>query len=142
VGSIVSSRLCDRIPAGKGIVAILIWMALGYVPLLISGSYGFVITNAILTSIPMPLFGALVNGFVFSKTPVERQGRTRAAVMTTIMLFGSASGAVAGEALPRIGFSGFVLAMMVLVVISVVLAALNPRIRRIPASPQWAEVEL
>ena len=142
VGSIVSSRLCDRIPAGRGIVAILVWVALGYVPLLISGAYGFVIANAVLTSLPMPFFGALVNGFVFSKTPVERQGRTRAAVMTSIMLFGSASGAVAGELLPRLGFSGFVLAMMVLVVASVVLAALNPRIRTIPASPHWAEVEL
>jgi hypothetical protein len=62
--------------------------------------------------------------------------------MTTIMLFGSASGAIAGELLPRLGFSGFVVAMLVLVVISVVLAALNPRIRTIPASPHWAEVEL
>jgi predicted MFS family arabinose efflux permease len=142
VGSLVSSRLCDRIPAGRGIIAILAFMALGYVPLVISGNYPFVIANAILTSLPMPLFGALVNGFVFSKTPVERQGRTRAAVMTTIMLFGSASGAVAGEALPRLGFQGFVVAMLVLVAVSVVMAALNPRIRTIPASPHWAEVEL
>jgi len=58
------------------------------------------------------------------------------------MLFGSASGAVAGEALPRIGFKGFVVAMLALVVVSVVLAALNPRIRTIPVSPHWSEVEL
>ena len=142
LGSIVSSRLCDRIPAGKGIVAILAFTAMGYVPLVLSSAYGSVVLNAILVSLPMPLFGALVNGFVFSKTPVERQGRTRAAVMTTIMLFGSASGAVAGEALPRIGFTGFVVAMLSLVAVSVVLAALNPRIRTIPASPRWSEVEL
>lgn len=142
VGSVVSSHLCDRIPAGRGIISILAFMALGYVPLVISGGYGFVIANAILTSLPIPLFGALVNGFVFSKTPVERQGRTRSAVMTTIMLFGSASGAVAGELLPRLGFRGFVIAMLVLVVVSVVLAAVNPRIRTIPSSPHWAEVEL
>ncbi|MBR1830472.1 MAG: MFS transporter [Atopobiaceae bacterium] len=96
LGSIVSSRLCDRIPAGKGIVAILAFTAMGYVPLVLSSAYGSVVLNAILVSLPMPLFGALVNGFVFSKTPVERQGRARAAVMTTIMLFGTASGAVAG----------------------------------------------
>ncbi len=142
LGSVVSSRLCDRIPAGRGIIAILAFMAVGYVPLVISDQYGFVIANAILTSLPIPLFGALVNGFVFSKTPVERQGRTRAAVMTTIMLFGSASGAVAGELLPRISFRGFVIAMLALVAVSVVLAAINPRIRTIPASPHWAEVEL
>lgn len=141
-GSIVSSRLCDRVPAGKGIVAILTFIACGYLPLVASGAYGAIILNAVLTSLPMPLFGALVNGFVFSKTPVERQGRTRAAVMTTIMFFGSASGAVAGELLPRIGFHGFVVAMLVLVAFAVVLAALNPRIRTIPASPQWSEVEL
>ena len=142
VGSVISSHLCDRIPAGRGIISILAFMALGYVPLVVSGGYGFVIANAILTSLPIPLFGALVNGFVFSKTPVERQGRTRAAVMTTIMLFGSASGAVAGELLPRLGFRGFVIAMLVLVAVSVVLAAINPRIRTIPSSPHWAEVEL
>ncbi len=142
VGSIISSRLCDHIPAGKGIIAILAFIGIGFMPFMISDSYGFVIANAILTSLPMPLFGALANGFVFSKTPVERQGRTRAAVMTTIMLFGSGSGAVAGELLPRLGFRGFVIAMLALVMVSVVLAAINPRIRTIPASPHWDEVEL
>lgn len=142
VGSMVSSRVCDRIPAGRGILGVLAFTALGFVPLLVSSSYATIVANAVLISLPMPLFGALVNGFVFSKTPVERQGRTRAAVMTTVMLFGSGSGAVAGELLPRIGFHGFVLVMLVLVVFAVVLATLNPRIRRIPASPHWSEVEL
>lgn len=142
VGSIVSSRICDRIPAGKGIVVILMLMSVGYIPLVFSAAYLSVLANAVLTSLPMPLFGALVNGFVFSKTPVERQGRTRAAVMTTIMFFGSSSGAVAGELLPRIGFRGFVVVMLCLVAVSVVLAALNPRIRKIPVSSQWGEVEL
>ncbi|MBQ9007386.1 MAG: hypothetical protein IJ092_13610, partial [Atopobiaceae bacterium] len=142
VGSIVSSRVCDHVPVGRGVVAILAFMALGYVPLLFSSAYPSVVLSSILTSLPMPLFGALVNGFVFSKTPVDRQGRTRAAVMTAIMFFGSGSGALAGELLPRIGFTGFVIAMMVLVLCSVVLAAINPRIRRIPASPEWASVEL
>ena len=142
LGSIVSSRLCDRAPAGRGIVVILMVMAAGYVPLIFSDSYGSVILNTVISSLPLPLFSALVNGFVFSKTPVDRQGRTRSAVMTTIMLFGSASGAVAGELLPRIGFHGIVLAMLSLVAVSVVLAATNPRIRSIPASPHWAEVEL
>ena len=131
VGSVISSRLCDRIPAGKGIIGILAFMALGYVPLVSRAPMGRSSLNAVLTSLPMPLFGALVNGFVFSKSPVERQGGTRAAVMTTIMLFGSASGGVAGELLPRIGFTGFVVAMLVLVAVSVVLAALNPRIRTV-----------
>ena len=142
VGSLVSARLCDRVPAGQAIVTILALVALGNTPLLVSESYGSVILSSVLTSLPIPLFGALVNGFVFSKTPIDRQGRTRSAVMTTIMLFGSASGAVAGEGLARIGFHGFVLAMMALVVVSVVLAAINPRIRTIPASPHWSEVEL
>ena len=141
-GSLVSSRLCDRIPAGRGIIAILVLTAVGYVPLVFSSAYGSVILSSVLTSLPMPLFGALANGFVFSKTPVERQGRTRAAVMTTVMFFGSGSGALAGELLPRIGFTGFVIAMLVLVAVSVVIAALNPLIRSIPASPHWSEVEL
>ncbi len=141
-GSLVSSRVCDRVPVGRGVIGILAFMALGYAPLVFSSAYGSVVLSSILTSLPMPLFGALVNGFVFSKTPVDRQGRTRAAVMTAIMFFGSGSGALAGELLPRIGFTGFVVAMMALVLCSVVLAALNPRIRAIPSSPHWAEVEL
>lgn len=142
VGSLVSSRICDHIPVGRGIVAILTLTAVGYLPLLLSGGYESIVLNAVLVSLPMPLFSALVNGFVFSKTPVERQGRTRAAVMTTVMLFGSCSGALAGELLPRIGFHGFVAVMLVLVGVSVVLAALDPRIRAIPASPHWDEVKL
>ena len=141
-GSLISSRVCDHVPVGKGVVAILGLTALGYLPLVFSGSYGMVVLSSMLTSLPMPLFGALVNGFVFSKTPVDRQGRTRSAVMTVIMLFGSGSGALAGELLPRMGFGGFVSTMLCLVAFAVVLAALNPLIRRIPASPRWGEVEL
>jgi len=142
VGSLVSSRVCDHVPVGRGVVAILAFTALGYAPLLFSSAYPSVVLSSVLTSLPMPLFGALVNGFTFSKTPVDRQGRTRAAVMTAIMFFGSGSGALAGELLPRIGFTGFVVLMMALALCSVVLAALNPRIRTIPASPEWGSVEL
>lgn len=142
VGSLISSRICERVPVGRGVVAILALTAIGYVPLVFSSAYATVVFSTVITSLPIPLFGALVNGFVFSKTPVDRQGRTRAAVMTTIMLFGSASGAVAGELLPRFGFSGFVVAMLVLVFASVFLAAINPRLRSIPASPEWGSVEL
>lgn len=142
VGSMVSSRVCDQVPVGRGVVLILALTALGYVPLVFSNSYATVVLSTIVSSLPMPLFAALVNGFVFSKTPVERQGRTRAAVMTAIMFFGSGSGALAGELLPRIGFHGFVMAMLVLVATSVTLAALNPRIRAIPASPEWDSVSL
>jgi predicted MFS family arabinose efflux permease len=141
-GSLLSSRLCDRIPVGKGVVAILALTTLGYLPLLASAAYPSVVVSIILTGLPMPLFAALVNGFVFSKTPVDRQGRTRAAVMTAIMFFGSGSGALAGELLPRIGFAGFVMSMIGLMVVSVAVAALNPLIRTIPASPHWGEVEL
>jgi len=142
LGSVFSSRVCDRVPAGKGVMATLAFTALGYVPLIFSDAYGTFILNAVLTSLPMPLFGALVNGFVFSKTPVDRQGRTRAAITTTVMAFGSLSGAMAGELLPRIGFSGFVSAMLVLAMSSVVLTGINPRLRTIPSSPHWGEVEL
>lgn len=142
VGSVVSSRLCDRVPVGRGIVAILAFTAVGYLPLVYSGAYASVILSSVLASLPMPLFGALANGFVFSKTPVDRQGRTRSAVMTTVMLFGSGSGALAGELLPRIGFHGFVMAMLALVVVAVAMAALSPRLRAIPASPHWDEVAL
>lgn len=142
VGAIVSSRVCDRIPAGRGVIAILTLTMLGYLPIVFSGTYAAIMLSTVLTSLPIPLFGALVNGFMFSKTPVGRQGRTRAAVMTTIMLFGSGSGALAGELLPRIGFSGFVLVMLALVGLSVLMAAANPLIRTIPTSEHWPEVEL
>ena len=132
----------SRVPVGRGIVAILAFTAAGYLPLVYSSAYASVILSSGLTSLPMPLFGALANGFVFSKTPVDRQGRTRSAVMTTVMFFGSGSGALAGELLPRIGFHGFVMAMLALVVVAVAMAALSPRLRTIPASPHWDEVAL
>ena len=142
LGSLVSTRVCDRVPVGWGVVSIMGFMAIGYLPLLFSCDYPAIVLVSVLTSLPMPLFAALVNGFVFSKTPVDKQGRTRAAVMTAVMLFGSASGAVAGELLPAIGFTGFVVVMLVLVVLSAALAAFNPLIRALPASPHWAEVDL
>ena len=142
VGSLISAKLCNNVPVGRGVVVTLVLMAVAYVPMAISAEYGYVVVSTLLASLPMPLFSALVNGFVFSKTPVAKQGRTRAAIMTTIMLIGSLSGAFAGELLPRIGFSGFVITMMALAIVGAVLAVLNPRIRTIPASPQWDQVEL
>lgn len=142
VGSLVSAKLCNSVPVGKGVVVTLTLMSAAYIPMAICSEYPFVVLSTLLASLPMPLFSALVNGFVFSKTPVAKQGRTRAAIMTSIMLIGSLSGAFAGELLPRVGFSGFVVTMMVLALIGAVFAALNPRIRSIPASPQWDEVDL
>ena len=83
-----------------------------------------------------------IEGKIHTRSYEDKQGRTRAAVMTTVMLFGSGSGAVAGELLPAIGFTGFVIVMLALVVLSAALAAFNPLIRALPASPHWAEVEL
>ena len=142
VGSVISTRICNDIPVGRGIVVILVFVAAAYIPMILNGSYGFIVLSTCLASLPMPLFSALVNGFVFSKTPVSKQGRTRSAIMCVLMLFGSLSGALAGELLPRIGFSGFVVLMAVLWLAAAVLAALNPRIRAIPASPEWDSVEL
>lgn len=123
-------------------IVILVLISLGYLPLVFFDTYAAVVLSIVFTGLPMPLFGALVNGFIFSKTPVDRQGRTRAAVMTAVMFFGSGSGALAGELLPRVGFHGVVLVMMGLMIVAVFLAVLNPRIRTIPASPEWDLVEL
>lgn len=142
VGSVISARLCDRVPVGKGIAAIYLIMVVSYLPMALCNDYPFIVLSTCLASLPMPLFSALVNGFVFSKTPITKQGRTRAAIMTVIMLIGSSSGALAGEMLPRVGFSGFVLLMMGLAVLGSALSMINPRIRSIPASPEWDNVEL
>ena len=142
VGSLVSARVCDRVPVGKGISIIYVLMAVSYIPMALRNDYAFIVLSTCLASLPMPLFSALVNGFVFSKTPVTKQGRTRAAIMTVIMLIGSCSGALAGELLPRIGFSGFVLLMMSLALVGGALSFANPRIRSIPASEEWDSVEL
>lgn len=142
LGSLISVRICDRIPVGKGIVGVITLMAASYLPMVLWSSYPAIIVSTFCASLPAPLFSALASGFVFSKTPYEKQGRTRAAIMTTIMLFGSASGAITGELMPRIGFSGVVVTMLVLVSFAAALAALNPRIRHLPASPEWANVSL
>jgi predicted MFS family arabinose efflux permease len=142
VGSAISTRICNRVPVGKGAVAILSLVALSYLPMFVSSSYLAVIVSTCLAALPMPLFSALVNGFVFSKTPIRRQGRTRAAIATAIMLFGSTSGAVAGELLPRIGFAGFVALMAGLALFGALFAAGNPLIRRIGPSETWPEIEL
>ena len=142
LGSVFSTRVCNRIPTGKGVVIVFFAMAVAYLPMVLSASYPVIIASTCLASFPMPLFNALVSGFVFSKTPVSKQGRTRAAVMTVLMFFASFSGAVAGELLPRIGFSGFVLVMVGLAVLGAAVAALNPLLRAIPAAPEWERVEL
>ena len=142
LGSMVSTRVCNHVPVGKGVALILVSVSLAYVPMILFEGYGFIVLSTCLASLPMPLFSALVNGFVFSKTPVSKQGRTRAAVMTVIMLFGSLSGAVAGELLPRIGFSGFVICLAALSLATAAWVLVNPRIRSLPASPEWESVQI
>ena len=142
LGSLISARICDRVHTGKGIVAVFCLIAISYLPMVVWNSYPIIIASTFFASLPMPLFSALANGFVFSKTPVAKQGRTRAAVMTAIMLFATSSGAVAGELMPRIGFSGFIVTMLMLVMIAAAIAATNPRIRCIPAPAKWDTVDL
>ena len=142
VGSVISARICNRVPVGKGVPLVFLFMAASYIPMAIDNSYPFVVLSTCLASLPVPLLSALLNGFVFSKTPTTKQGRTRAAIMTVIMLIGSFSGGVAGELIPRIGFTGFVVTMMILALLGASVAAINPRLRSIPASPHWDEVDL
>ncbi len=142
LGSVVSTRICNNVPVGKGMVIILVCIAASYLPMIASEAYAVIVVATCIASLPMPLFSALVNGFVFSKTPVSKQGRTRAAVMCALMFFGSLSGAMAGELLPRIGFSGFMACMAVLSLLAAALTAVNPRLRTIPASSKWDQVEL
>lgn len=142
IGSYVSLRICDRVPVGHGVVAILALTGMAYLPMAIWQGYPVILLSTFLAALPSPLFMALGSGFVFSKTPVDKQGRTRAAVMTAIMAFGSVSGALAGELLPRIGFSGFVFVMIAMMGCAALLAAINPRLRTIPASPEWDTVDL
>ncbi len=141
-GSVASAHVCNRIPVGRGVVGILVTTAAAYLPMAVWNTYPVVVLSTCLASLPLPLFSALASGFVFSKTPVAKQGRTRAVVMAVLMLFGSLSGAAAGELLPRIGFSGFVLVMSGLALAAAAFAALNPRIRTIPSADHWAEVDL
>lgn len=142
LGSLISTRVCNRVPTGKGVVAILFMVALSYLPMALLGTYPAMMLSQTLARLPMPLFNALVMGFVFSKTPVDRQGRTRAAVMTTVMLISSGAGGLAGELLPRIGFGGFVFVMIGLMLLAALCALASRRVRSIPASPEWPRVEL
>jgi len=93
-------------------------------------------------SLPVPLFSALLSGFAFSKTPFERQGRTRSVIMCFLSLFASMSGAFAGEFIGRIGFQWLAAAMASTVTVAAILMVINPLLRRIPSADRWDEVSL
>lgn len=141
-GSVVSARLCDRVPAGWGVAVTLALIGAANIPLLVSSSYPAILLTEILVAIPSPLLNALLQGFMFSKTPPDLQGRARAALTTMIMIVAVPTGGIAGTLLPVMGFAPFVAVMAVFVLAAAVIAFVHPRIRTLPASPDWPSVEL
>ncbi|MDO4537283.1 MAG: MFS transporter, partial [Coriobacteriales bacterium] len=142
VGSLISARLVDRMPVGRTAPVILALMGCAMLPMIIAPSYPTILVSMMLAGLPMPLMQALSLGFIFSKTPVELQGRTRAAIMTSTMLFTSGTGAVAGSFLPLWGLAPVCLMFAALLAVGLTVIVLSPHLRSIPAPPQWETVEL
>ncbi len=142
LGSIFSTKMCTRIPVGKGVPLVAIFMALSYLPMIVVGNYVSIAVSLFLMSLPVPLFSALLSGFAFSKTPFERQGRTRSVIMCFLSLFASMSGAFAGEFIGRIGFQWLAAAMASTVTVAAILMVINPLLRRIPSADRWDEISL
>ena len=142
IGSVIANRLCDRVRAGRAIICCLALMACSQLPVVVLGSYGAVLAGQLLLGLPMPLLSALGMGLIFSKTPVDLQGRARAAVMCVTMLVTSGTGAVAGSLLPAVGFTALVGALDVLFVCAAFTACAVRRIRTLPTTGEWDSVEL
>lgn len=142
IGSVIANRLCDRVRAGRAIIGCLALMAVSQLPLVVLGSYQATLASQLLLGLPMPLLSALGMGLIFSKTPVDLQGRARAAVMCVTMLVTSGTGAVAGTFLPIIGFTTLVAALDVLLICAAVTAYATKRIRTLPVTGEWDSVEL
>jgi hypothetical protein len=117
-------------------------MACSQLPVVVYGSYESVLVGQLLLGLPMPLLSALGMGLIFSKTPVDLQGRARAAIMTATMLVTSGTGAMAGSLLEPLGFRGLVGLFDSFVVAAALICWTSARVRNLPKTGSWDTVTL
>lgn len=141
-GSVVSAQLAERVHVSATVcVAIALYAAL-LAPMLLSQEYWVLLVCFSVSSLPLPLLNAALQGFVFAKTPPELQGRAGTVMMVPAMALSMFSGAVAGSLLAAVGFAALVASMMTVMGIAIALMLAMPAARSIPAAAHWNDIEL
>lgn len=141
-GSFFSGHYGDRMPAGLCICATGIISAVAYIPLCFTDSYYAIVLCSIIIGLPFPLYNTMVMGFVFSKTPDELQGRVKSVMSVGVQLLSMFSGSAAGYAVTHLGFIATIRLFVMVLFVAAVIVLASKRVRRIPVSSSWAEIDL
>lgn len=141
-GSFLSSRLVSHIKVSTSIIATLSCFVIFMSPLLFTNVYPIIFVCVSLSFLFMPLFNAMVMGFILARTPEELQGRVTTAVTIPAQALSVFTSAIAGILLPLIGFNKSIFIFLLPVTICLIEAIAIPRIRHIPGINQWNNTEL
>ena len=129
-------------PAGLCICATGIISAVAYIPLCFTDSYYAIVLCSMIIGLPFPLYNGMVMGFVFSKTPDELQGRVKSVMSVGVQLLSMFSGSAAGYAVTHLGFIATIRLFVMVLFVAAVIVLASKRVRRIPVSSSWAEIDL
>ena len=142
VGSLVASRLSSRISVSVSMVVTLSCYAVCMVPMVVSDGYPSLLVCSSLAFIPLPLFNAMVMGFILAKTPNRMQGRVSMVVAVPAQLLSMCTGAVSGVLLDKIGFGGAIAVCLCAVLCALAVTMACPSLRHVPDITHWDETEL
>lgn len=141
-GSLFSGHYSERMPAGLSVCVTGIISVIAYAPLCFTDSYSAIVLCSLMIGIPFPLYNSMVMGFVFSKTPDELQGRVKSAMSVGVQLLSMFSSSAAGYAVTHLGFVSALRLFVIVLVIAATILLASKRVRCIPKSSSWAEIDL
>lgn len=142
-GSLAAGWLVDHIPTGIIIIVTFAVMTVAMIPLLFTTSYIVIVICMSLTTILFPALNAGELGFMYGRTPEDKQGRVSTVFETTVGIPAALTPAFIGWLLqtPRLGFRAVMIVVVVCSMIGLVLACIT-RTRHIPLPSQWEHVDL
>ncbi|MFT0846742.1 MFS transporter [Actinomycetaceae bacterium L2_0104] len=141
LGSVVATKLVDRIPTGLLLVSISVIGVVVLSPLLADQGYWTVLVTESIVMFLVPAVNAGIVGYAFALIPVELQGRV-GSVTNLANIFAAFSAAIGGWLLTVSSPAVCAAAFWSCVVIAALFVSSSKLLREIPTPERWPEFPL
>lgn len=142
IGALAASRLSDRLSVSASMIVTLVCYATCMAPMVLTDRYAVVLICSSLAFVPLPLFNAMVMGFILAKTPDRLQGRVSVAVAFPAQSLSMFTGALAGLLVETTGFSRTIFVFLTVVAVALTVVLASPSLRGVPCAARWEETSL
>lgn len=137
LSSTVAGRIAEQYPTGLIILVSLAWFSVSTVPLLFSDGYWVMIGVSFGLGLCIPIANSAALGYLLGRTPERFQGRVSSLLNVVAQALSAFAPLIAGITLEVYDYRLVAAIFTAISAISLVIAILSPRVRRIPKPAEW-----